>query len=41
MVFKKYKLTQVQLQGLANLCVQEQGSLDGARAEASLMANLL
>lgn len=37
----KYKLTATQLQKLANLCVQEQGSMDGVKAEASLMANLL
>lgn len=37
----KYKLTATQLQKLANLCVQEQGSVNGVKAEASLMANLL
>lgn len=37
----KYKLTASQLQKIANLCVQEQGSMDGVKAEASLMANLL
>lgn len=37
----KYKLTATQLQKIANLCVQEQGSMDGVKAEASLMANLL
>lgn len=41
MEFKKYKLTATQLQKLANLCVQEQGSVNGVKAEASLMANLL
>ena len=41
MAFKKYKLTETQLQKLANLCVQEQGSINGVKAEASLMANLL
>lgn len=37
---KKYSLTQQQLKGIANLCVQEQGSLKGCQAEASLMCNL-
>ena len=37
----KYKLTSTQLQKIANLCVQEQGSVNGVKAEASLMANLL
>lgn len=32
-------LTDKQLQAIANLCKQEQGSLKGAAAEASLMAN--
>lgn len=41
MAFKKYKLTETQLKKLARLCVQEQGSVDGVKAEASLMANLL
>ena len=41
MSFKKYTLTSTQLQKLANLCVQEQGSVNGVKAEASLMANLL
>ena len=41
MTYIKYKLTSTQLQKLANLCVQEQGSMDGVKAEASLMANLL
>lgn len=41
MAFKKYVLTSTQLQKLANLCVQEQGSLAGVKAEASLMANQL
>ena len=41
MTYKKYKLTATQLQKIANLCVQEQGSLAGVKAEASLMANLL
>ena len=38
---KTYDLTGQQLQQIANLCKQEQGSVDGARAEASLMLNLL
>lgn len=38
--FTKYTdLTEQQIQELANLCKQEQGSLEGAAAEASLMAN--
>lgn len=38
---KTYKLTDSELQQIANLCKQEQGSVIGARAEASLMLNLL
>jgi len=38
---KKYNLTETQLKKLARLCVQEQGSVEGVKAEASLMANLL
>jgi len=41
MAFKKYSLTDSQLTQITRLCVQEQGNLDGIRAEASLMANLL
>lgn len=41
MSFTKYGLTVTQITKLARLCVQEQGSLDGVIAEASLMANLL
>lgn len=42
MSFKKYDdLTKTQLTQLARLCVQEQGSIKGIKAEASLMANLL
>lgn len=41
MSFKKYNLTETQLKKLARLCVQEQGSINGVKAEASLMANLL
>lgn len=35
----RYSLTSDQLRGLANLCYQEQGSVAGAKAEASLIAN--
>ena len=41
MAFKKYSLTQSQIKQLARLCAQQQGSVTGAKAEASLMANLL
>lgn len=41
MVFTKYNLTETQLKQIARLCLQEQGSLAGAKAEASLMANQL
>lgn len=37
---KAYTLTAEQLKGIANLCYQEQGSVPGAAAEASLMCNL-
>lgn len=38
--FKQYTdLTEQQIKAIANLCKQEQGSLEGAAAEASLMAN--
>lgn len=36
----KYNLTDKQLKEIARLCQQEQGSAEGAAAEASLMANL-
>ena len=36
---KKYKLSDDQIKQLASLCKQEQGSVAGAAAEASLMAN--
>lgn len=36
-----YPLSESQLRGLARLCQQEQGTVTGAKAEASLMANLL
>lgn len=39
--FTKYQLTDAQLRGIASLCQQEQGSAQGAAAEASLMANHL
>lgn len=39
MQFRKYDLTDKELKGLANLAKQEQGSIDGACAELSLMAN--
>lgn len=38
---KTYNLTDSQILQIARLCVQEQGSLDGVKAEASIMANLL
>ena len=38
---KRYNLTETQIKKLARLCVQEQGSVAGVKAEASLMANLL
>jgi len=41
MEYKKYDLSKTQLVKLARLCVQEQGSVNGVKAEASLMANLL
>lgn len=36
---QKYQLTDSQLRGLAMICQREQGTVDGAKAEASLMAN--
>lgn len=36
---QKYDLTDSQLRGLASICAREQGSVKGAKAEASLMAN--
>lgn len=41
MAFKKYNLSSTALKRIARLCVQEQGSLMGVRAEASQGANLL
>lgn len=38
---KKYNLTEEQIHKIANLCKQEQGTVVGAKAEASLAANLL
>ena len=38
-MYKKYDLTAGEIKGLANLALQEQGSIDGACAELSLMAN--
>ena len=40
MEYRKYDLTEDEIRGLANLALQEQGSIDGACAELSLMANL-
>lgn len=40
MNYRKYDLTSEEIAGLANLALQEQGSIDGACAELSLMANL-
>ena len=39
--FLKYALTETQLLRIARLCQQEQGTVAGAKAEASLMANQL
>ena len=39
--FTKYSLTDTQLLKIARLCKQEQGTVAGAKAEASLMANQL
>lgn len=41
MGFKKYNLSESQLKQIARLCQQEQGTVTGAKAEASLMANQL
>ena len=38
-MFRKYDLTAGEIKGLANLALQEQGSIDGVCAELSLMAN--
>ena len=37
--FTKYNLTDHELKGLALLCQHEQGSIEGSKAEASLIAN--
>ena len=39
--FPQYNLTETQLLHIARLCQQEQGTVTGAKAEASLMANQL
>lgn len=39
--FRRYELNNSETVQIARLCVQEQGCLDGVRAEASQMANLL
>ena len=39
-MYRKYDLSDKEIEGLANLALQEQGSIDGACAELSLMANL-
>lgn len=39
--FKKYNLSNIHLVKIAMLCKQEQGTLEGAKAEASLAANIL
>lgn len=41
MTWNRYRLTASQVQGIANLAKQEQGTVEGARAEVCLMANLL
>ncbi len=38
---KTYNLSEDKIRQIARLCVQEQGTIKGVRAEASLMANLL
>lgn len=40
-MFKKYKLSENEIVQIARLCVQEQGTFLGVKAEASLAANLL
>ena len=40
-MFKKYELSEDKLIKIAKLCVQEQGTLKGIKAEASLAANIL
>lgn len=41
MAYITYDLTPDQIQKIANLCKQEQGTVEGAKAEASLAANIL
>lgn len=38
--YNKYDLSDDEIKQIASLCMQEQGSVEGAKAEASLMANL-
>ena len=40
-MFKKYELSKDKLIKITRLCVQEQGTLKGIKAEASLAANIL
>lgn len=40
-MFKKYELSEDKLIKIAKLCVQEQGTINGIKAEASLAANIL
>ena len=37
-MYRKYDLSDKEIEGLANLALQEQGSIDGACAELSLMS---
>ena len=38
-IFPKYKLTDKQIRGVANIVLHEQGTIDGYFAEASQIAN--
>lgn len=40
-MFKKYELSEDKLIKITKLCVQEQGTISGIKAEASLAANIL
>ena len=40
-MFKKYELSEDKLIKITKLCVQEQGTINGIKAEASLAANIL
>lgn len=40
-MFKKYELSEDKLIKIVKLCVQEQGTINGIKAEASLAANIL